>query len=102
MMWPGSLACCFCARSPCCGSFHAGTASSQAVPLPGIEPRVVCSMGSDAARKLTNPPFFVHCLGQQQRVLSPGQEVVSAVYCPVRRPLGGGRVRTQLPCRTRP
>src|SRR5262245_22248321 len=52
MMWPGSLACCFCARSPCCGSFHAGHASSQAVPLLGIEPRVVCSMGSDAAAGL--------------------------------------------------
>src|SRR6267378_5379907 len=33
-------------------------------------------------------PFFVHCLGQQQRVLRPGQEAVSAVYCLARRPLG--------------
>src|SRR5262249_9978058 len=34
------------------------------------------------------PPFFVHCLGQQQRVRRPGQEAMSAVYCPARRPLG--------------
>jgi hypothetical protein len=49
-----------------------------------------------------NRPFFVHWLGQQQRVQRPGQEAVSAVYCPARRPLGGGRVRTRLPCRTTP
>jgi hypothetical protein len=46
--------------------------------------------------------FFVHCLGQQQHVLRPGQEAVSAVYCPSARRLEGGRVRTRLPCRTRP
>ena len=33
-------------------------------------------------------PFCVHCLGQQQRVLRPGQEAVSAIYCSARRPLG--------------
>src|SRR5215472_5181924 len=46
--------------------------------------------------------FCVHGLGQQQRILRPGQEAVSAVYCPARRTLGGGRVRTRLPCRTTP
>src|SRR5712691_8272563 len=47
--------------------------------------RLVLSCGEEA---VAIPPFFVHCLGQQQRVLRPGQEAVSAVYCLARRPLG--------------
>jgi len=38
--------------------------------------------------------FFVHCLEPQPRVRRPGQEAVSAVYCPSTRRQEGGRLRT--------
>ena len=90
-------------RSVCTRRFS-GAHSRRSLPGRGW-PRESC--GGQSRRSRTAglggiPPFFMHSLGQQQRVLRPGQEAVSALDCPARRSLRGGRLHTRLPCRTRP